>query len=196
MVNAPTAMRDGTLRYGDKGWEVKAAQQRLADLGYNVGNPDGQFGATTRAAALAFQADNNLPTAGIIDQATKDALASAPPRPIAEERATADAEDLREQGSKTVASADSIGKLAKGAAAAGAAIGTEKSGGLDAIKDASDQFGVIKSIAETAQDAIQWVEGHLWLGLIVGAGVAWYFYRDIIKERLAHYQAGASVREK
>jgi|GEM_PF-451437 len=192
-VTAPAAPRDGSLRYGDHGWEVTGLQTRLAELGYQVGNPDEKFGATTRAAVLAFQADNDLATSGIVDQATKTALAKAMPRPVAEDRAAADANVLRDQGSQTVASADNMVTLAKGAATVGGVVATEKTGAIDAVKDATDQFGVMRSIVDTAQETIQWAEAHLWIAVLVGAAIAWYFGRDIIKNRIASYRAGNNV---
>ena len=45
---------------------VKTIQSRLADLGYNVGPVDGDFGPMTEAAVKAFQADAGLVADGLV----------------------------------------------------------------------------------------------------------------------------------
>ena len=55
-----------------------ALQTRLAQLGYNVGTPDGVFGPGTTAAVKQFQTDNKLPANGIVDAATWNALLANP----------------------------------------------------------------------------------------------------------------------
>jgi len=52
-----------TLEKGDRGTEVTALQQALSALGYSVG-ADGSFGAQTRNAVKAFQADHGLKVDG------------------------------------------------------------------------------------------------------------------------------------
>ena len=55
--------------------ELRVVQQQLKDLGYyEVGNIDGSYGARTRAAVLAFRADNGLPLTPDIDPACVAAL--------------------------------------------------------------------------------------------------------------------------
>ena len=55
-----------------------ALQTRLAQLGYNVGTPDGVFGSGTTAAVKQFQTDHKLPATGTVDAATWAALAANP----------------------------------------------------------------------------------------------------------------------
>lgn len=50
--------------------ELSGAQNRLHDLGYEVGPLDGQMGPLTEAALRAFQTDNDLPVCGRLDAAT------------------------------------------------------------------------------------------------------------------------------
>ena len=46
---------DGKLELGEGGDAVLALQQRLQDLGYWMGQPDGSYGQLTRQAVMAFQ---------------------------------------------------------------------------------------------------------------------------------------------
>ena len=56
----------------DTGFDESTAkvQQSLKDLGYDVGEVDGQFGDLTKSAVEAFQQANGLEITGIIDDAT------------------------------------------------------------------------------------------------------------------------------
>lgn len=53
---------------------LKQAQERLGQLGYDAGVADGKIGAKTTAALRLFQKDHNLPETGRLDQATMKAL--------------------------------------------------------------------------------------------------------------------------
>jgi N-acetyl-anhydromuramyl-L-alanine amidase AmpD len=70
-----------TLRHLDKGVAVAELQADLADLGYFSGRTDGIFGPLTRAAVLAFQADQDLATDAIVGPMTWRAINKAEPRP-------------------------------------------------------------------------------------------------------------------
>lgn len=59
---------------------VQAIQQKLNELGYNVGTPDGLTGRRTRAAIIAFQKDRGLASTGAADRALLLQLQQAPPR--------------------------------------------------------------------------------------------------------------------
>lgn len=64
------------LAVGDRGPEVLALQQRLSDLGYWLGRPDGQFGFLTQQAVWAFQKSAGLARDGEVGPATRRALAA------------------------------------------------------------------------------------------------------------------------
>jgi peptidoglycan hydrolase-like protein with peptidoglycan-binding domain len=83
----------------------------LSKLNYHLGAIDGQFGSITRAAVLAFQANQGLPTTGVVDAATKAALMTAGPRPISQERAFETIGDLREKGSEIIGMSDWLQRL-------------------------------------------------------------------------------------
>lgn len=72
------------LKLGAEGPAVRSLQQRLRDLGYNIGSVDGDFGQTTENAVKAFQSRNGLTVDGIAGTATLNRLNSSsalPPRP-------------------------------------------------------------------------------------------------------------------
>ncbi|MGY8680473.1 glycosyl hydrolase 108 family protein [Bradyrhizobium sp. UFLA05-153] len=94
------------LRFGDKGTLVEGLQRKLTELGYPLGEIDGQFGTLTREALLAFQADNNVSPTGVLDPATQVAFARPQPRPLSRDRLSATSDDLRTSGSQTIKAAD------------------------------------------------------------------------------------------
>lgn len=59
-----------TSKYGSTGDEVKKIQQKLADLGYSVGNVDGIYGQKTQSAVKDFQRNVGLTADGIAGPAT------------------------------------------------------------------------------------------------------------------------------
>ncbi len=64
----------GSLTVGMTGGGVKALQQQLKNLGYYNGKVDGDFGAGTQSAVLAFQAAAGLKQDGIAGTATLNAI--------------------------------------------------------------------------------------------------------------------------
>ena len=57
--------------------EVRAAQELLASLGYDIGGVDGVLGPQTRRAISSFQQDAGLPVTGSVDQTLLIALQTA-----------------------------------------------------------------------------------------------------------------------
>lgn len=70
------------LNLGDKGASVKALQNKLMSLGYNLPKygADGSFGKETDLAVKQFQKDHNLTADGIVGPATSKALGTATPK--------------------------------------------------------------------------------------------------------------------
>lgn len=173
---------------GDDGPAVTAAQSRLVELGYHLGKKDGRFGPATRAAVLAFQADNGIETTGLLDDETLKALFVAEPRPIVEERANATVETLRADGSRTVASADRVGLGAQVLGGLGALTGAGKvadaSGALDTAKSAVDQVSAVRDLYDSVSDVAGWALAHWWLGAIALAAFLWFERRKILGARL------------
>jgi peptidoglycan hydrolase-like protein with peptidoglycan-binding domain len=62
------------LRSGSEGRAVAALQRRLAELGYQVHEADGQFGPETHHAVVAFQKVNRIGRDGVVGPVTRKAL--------------------------------------------------------------------------------------------------------------------------
>ena len=73
----PDPGADGTLELNDGGDSVLALQQRLVELGYWMGEPDGTYGQLTRQAVMAFQKVEGLSRDGVAGPATQERLAVA-----------------------------------------------------------------------------------------------------------------------
>ncbi len=71
----PAVHITGVLRQGSKGPEVKQLQERLVELGFDPGEPDGIFGPDTEAAVEDFQECEGLSIDGIAGPQTLNALA-------------------------------------------------------------------------------------------------------------------------
>lgn len=57
-----------------KSADIKKAQQKLNELGYNCGKADGIMGKKTKAAIKKFQKDKGLTVDGVLGTKTKGAL--------------------------------------------------------------------------------------------------------------------------
>lgn len=85
------------VQRGDKNEHVEQVQQRLEELGFGVGGPDGDFGRKTEEAVQAFQAayvSYGLEVTGVVDDVTWGVLFSShedPTQHDPSEGATADA---------------------------------------------------------------------------------------------------------
>jgi peptidoglycan hydrolase-like protein with peptidoglycan-binding domain len=62
------------LRFGSEGRAVEVLQRRLAGLGYQVHEVDGQFGSETHHAVVAFQKVNRIGRDGVVGPVTRKAL--------------------------------------------------------------------------------------------------------------------------
>ncbi len=66
-----------TLRMGDTGASVTRLQNRLMDLGYLYGTPDGKYGSVTAEAVTNFQRANGLVRDGVAGVSTQELLYSS-----------------------------------------------------------------------------------------------------------------------
>jgi len=71
---APAGLPEPTLRDGSKGDEVIKLQIALNQIGYNCGDPDGDFGKKTSSSLKRFQADNRLTIDGVYGNGSKGIL--------------------------------------------------------------------------------------------------------------------------
>ena len=68
-----------TPRYYKKGnyaWRIYQMQERLIELGYLDGEPDGMYGDGTAKAVSQFQKKNGLEATGTADPETQDLIFS------------------------------------------------------------------------------------------------------------------------
>lgn len=49
---------------------IKTVQEKLRELGFDAGPPNGDFGAKTQTALTQFQLSRNVPASGQLDEAT------------------------------------------------------------------------------------------------------------------------------
>ena len=73
--------RKVAMSSGEQGDSVRNLQNRLVELGYWLGTPDGTYGSLTVQAVMAFQKYEGLPITGTADGATQARLAVAS-RPV------------------------------------------------------------------------------------------------------------------
>lgn len=78
----PDATAMGVISKGDKSEAARVFQQRLTDLDYLSGIPDGNYGNGTATAVKAFQADAGLPQTGNGDVVTQLMLISMLAKPV------------------------------------------------------------------------------------------------------------------
>jgi hypothetical protein len=71
------AAAPASMRLGASGPAVTALQQRLTDLGYWLGEPDGTYGQLTRQAVMAFQKAEGLTRDGVAGPKTQQQLPEA-----------------------------------------------------------------------------------------------------------------------
>lgn len=135
---------------------VLSVQRQLKELGYfEVGNLDGKYGPRTRAAILAFRADNALPLSPEIDGRLVSALTSAKPRAISPERVHG-----KPEGS-VIVRASNI-QIATGAVGAAAAVAANVA---PAVQQAEQANGVLKRLFDLLHldvllgSALPWVMG-------------------------------------
>ena len=120
------------------------------NLGYaEVGRVDGFWGSRTVGALSAFQAHEGLPVTGTYDEATRAAMAEAIKRPVSPARKDITADELKEEGSRTIATADNLSMFGKaklwlaGVTGGGAIIDWISDGTVDTFQGVWDRVAKI-----------------------------------------------------
>lgn len=195
---------DDTIRLGDHGALVTAFQQRLIELRYPVGRVDGIFGSRVRAAVLAFQAENGLATDGIVGPVTRAALNSeaAKPMPLGD-RANETVQDLKDAGSSTIATTQTLKTAAKaaigvslGVGGAQQAVPTPSAPPVDLIqgtKNVVTEIGSWKSVVTAIGDTAAWVTSHWWIFAIVAAFATYRYANKAELTRLRDHILGFNL---
>jgi peptidoglycan hydrolase-like protein with peptidoglycan-binding domain len=60
--------------------DIRQAQERLKDAGFNPGPADGQLGAQTKGALREYQKSHGLPQTGQLDEPTRELLMAQKPK--------------------------------------------------------------------------------------------------------------------
>jgi len=171
------------------GDSMKQVQRRLRELGYfETGTADGSWGYKTRAAVLAFRADNGLPLVGQIDDQFLAKLAKASPRPTGTARATATVADLRESGSETIARTDAASTAGKVAVGGGGILG-----GLEIYDAIADRAEGLSGLTSKVQPILDLVQANIPAILIVGGGFVVYQMWATQKKRVEDHREGKHV---
>lgn len=152
---------------------LKAAQQRLRDLGfYQVGLPNGDAGARTVAGVAAFQHVAGIPVTGQLDGPTMTSLwsADAPSAPVSPERALATKDDVRAAGSKVIDATDKVQttSLWQMVSGAGLAVGTAVMSGF------SSTMETLRDVREYLSDVPGWAWA-IGVAVILGAPALYTF---------------------
>ena len=147
--------------------EMKVIQQRLKELGYfEVGNVDGRYGPRTRAAVLAFRADNGLGLSPDVDPVLAEALQKAKPRAVSRERA-----EGRPVNSRIVKTADAqIVTGIVGMAGAAASVVAPAGETAEKARDLTERSADLLHISDWLLPVLPWAGALIFLTIIV---LAW-----------------------
>jgi uncharacterized protein (TIGR02594 family) len=147
--------------------EMKVVQQRLKELGYfEVGNVDGRYGPRTRAAVLAFRADNGLGLSPDVDPVLAEALQRAKPRAVSRDRA-----EGRPENSRIVKAADAqiatgiVGVVRAAASVVAPAVET-----AEKARDLTERSADLLHITDWLLPVLPWAGALIFLIIIV---LAW-----------------------
>lgn len=160
--------------------ELRVVQQRLKDLGYfEVGNADGRYGPRTRAAVLAFRADNGLSLSPDVDTQLAETLQHGKPRVISAERA-----EGKPKGSRILKAAN--GQIATGIvgmAGVAASVVVPAVDTAEHAKDITERTAGLLNITDWLLPVLPWAGALIFLIVIV---LAW----KAKAARIADYRTG------
>lgn len=181
-------VRAAGLRIGSTGYRVEALQKRLNEIGFPV-KVDKDFGPTTRNAVMAFQASNGIEVDGVVGPETQAKLDVAESQ-IPEARQNATVQDLREQGSTIVKTADKQQAVGLLGTIGGGAVAVYKSGALDDIRGTADS---LLPFIDPFRSLLGLASQYWWVAAIGGGVAIFMLARSAKLARLADYQTGRTV---
>lgn len=198
---------------------IEDVQQRLKVQGYAVGTIDGIYGLRTAAAVFSFQQANGIRPSGIVDAETWFRLQNGERMPLWAERRNETSQDLREEGSRTIALTDRGKELAVGAAALGAvgfvdarwgimrgagktldgATGTAQAAPVSASPSLTGwQMPAAAPDASVSLDAVLPVllgsEGGIWVAMVAAAILLWRNADRTATQRVDEHRTGSNLR--
>lgn len=168
---------------------TREIQTKLNALGYRCGTVDGFPGNLTRDAIAAFEADNDLPMTGRVDERLLPILVTAAPRPLGDGRQGLTAADLPE--SRIVTEATRIAESAKSGKVLGWASGLF--GGLGIVKETGLDLGALQSAVSHVQSILTTIQPY-W-PLIALAAAAWFLAQSWSTRRAAEAVIEARVED-
>jgi peptidoglycan hydrolase-like protein with peptidoglycan-binding domain len=147
--------------------EMRVVQQQLKDLGYfEVGIVDGCYGPRTRAAVLAFRADNGLGLSPDVDPVLVKALQKGKPRAVSRERA-----EGKPEGSRIVKAADAqIATGIVGMAGAAASMVVPAVETAERAKDMTERTAGLLNLTDWLMPMLPWAGAAIFLVVIL---LAW-----------------------
>jgi peptidoglycan hydrolase-like protein with peptidoglycan-binding domain len=74
MATCRSCSKHGMIAHGDRGYEVKKVQRRLARMGYFHAKATGYYGPITKHAVMAFQRKCGLKADGVVGHSTRKAM--------------------------------------------------------------------------------------------------------------------------
>jgi N-acetyl-anhydromuramyl-L-alanine amidase AmpD len=169
---------------------IRAAQRRLAELLYPVGEVDGLIGSRTRMAARAFQEQNKLPVTGELDAATIAAIKA----PDAKAMPTGARDGTAPANSGTVKAANA-GEIVAAVGAA-AATGNALTDASTALTEASKVVTTVetgRSLGTKTGDLLAWMmtpRGAVMTACVVLGIATWMILRHIRARRIKAHQEG------
>ena len=146
------------LRQGSSGPDVTELQQKLKDLGFDPNGVDGNFGAGTRDAVIAFQQSKGLQADGIAGpatlaalglgdgQASGDTASSASIDTASADAAGAESADTASTDTASADTASSADTAAAGALNLGGLTGKLPAAVIAQIPDTAREFGITTNL--------------------------------------------------
>lgn len=172
--------------------EVRSVQEELIAQGFfEVGAASGIGGPRTDDAIRAFRKHVGLPDSTEIDDELKAALMDpANHRPIAPERASMTAEDLREKGSSTITLTDRMKLWAGTLLGGGLFAGGAGEGGdtIDKLTNGATKLSGLKGAMETLGLGLGAI-----VALVVAGGGVWWLAHRLEQNRVHEARIGKNL---